>query len=317
MRKFILVVLIIMLLAAIPAYAQQPTPTEQPQPVALAPELMDTGVNAFEARDYDKALLDFSLFILLNPTYSQGYYLRALSHLGRDDADSALADIQQAIDLMPDNPQYGAVLYNLRGDIYSNLERYEEAIADYTEAIDLNPSVELYFSRAQLYGLIEDYENALDDLDAAIAEAPDDPVLFIYRAIINTEMDDEEAAAPDYYRFMQLIEIDRIEHDALVDSEPQFVRMNQGVIHQFELEGERNQVVSIVAQGRPGDNVDPLLVLLDEDGDVLAANDDYDQRADSVIIDFQLPSTGTYFVLVSHSLGGFQGEVAVAYQVTK
>jgi tetratricopeptide (TPR) repeat protein len=319
MRKITFFILTIALLAALPAYAQQPTPeqTQQPLPVALAPELMDSGAAAFDAQDYDTALVDFSLFILLNPTFSQGYYLRALSHLGREDTDSALSDLQQALALMPENPEYGAVLYQLRADIYSDLERYDDALADYSEAIDLFPSAELYFRRAQLYGFIADFDNALTDLNAALVEAPDDPVLLVYRASINLELGNDEEAPPDYYRFLQVIEAQRVEHEPLVDSEPQYVFINQGVIHQFEIEGEREQVISIVAQGRPGDNIDPLMVLLDDGGGVLAANDDYEGRIDAVILDFQLPSNGTYTLLVSHSLGGFQGEVVVAYQVTK
>lgn len=320
MRKLAFLLVIIVVAAALPAYAQEQPAAGQTQPqspVALAPELIDRGAAAFDAQDYDRALLDFSLFILLNPTYSEGYYLRALSHLGREDTDQALADIEQALAIMPDAPEYGAILYDLRANIYTDLERYDDAIADYSEAIDLNPSAQLYFSRAQLYGILEDFDKSLTDLNDAVADAPDDPILRVYRAFINNQLGNTEDAAPDYYRFMELIETQRVENEPLVDSEPQFVTVNQGVIHQFELDGEREQVISIIAQGRPGDQIDPLLVLLDADGDVLAANDDYGDRVDAVILDFQLPSNGTYTVLVSHSLGGFQGEVLVAYQVTK
>ena len=320
MRKFSLLFLLIILLTALPAYAQEQPASGQPQQqaqIALAPELITTGAAAFDAQDYDRALLDFSLFILLNPTYSQGYYLRALSYLGREDTDNALADLEQAFATMPDSPEYGVVLYDLRANIYTDLERYDDAIADYSEAIDLSPSADLYFSRAQLFGVIEDFDKALTDLNSAIVESADDPVLRVYRAFINIQLGNSEDAAPDYYRFMELIETQRIENDPLVESEPQFVMINQGVIHQFELDGERDQVISIIAQGRPGDSIDPLMVLLDDGGDVLAANDDYGDGIDSVILDFQLPSDGTYTLLVSHSLGGFQGEVVVAYQVTK
>lgn len=321
MRKLALLFPLIALLAALPIRGQEQQPsegqTEPPVPVALAPELIDTGAAAYDAQDFDRALLDFSLFILLNPTYSQGYYLRALSHLGREDPDKALEDIEQALATMPDVPEYGAALYDLRANIYINLERYDEAIADYTEAIDLSPSADLYFSRAQVYGAIEDFDMALLDLNSAIAESADDPILRVYRAYLNTQLGNTEDAAPDYYTFMQLIETQRVENDALVDSIPQFVTLTQGIVHQFEIEGERDQVISILAQGRPGDEVDPLMVLLNEDGQVLAANDDYGDTIDAAIFDFQLPSDGTYTVLVSHSLGGFEGQVVVVYEVTK
>ena len=47
----------------------------------------------------------------------------------------AIADFTQAISL---NPDY-AKAYNNRGNAHSNLGAYQEAIADYTQAIPLTP----------------------------------------------------------------------------------------------------------------------------------------------------------------------------------
>jgi tetratricopeptide (TPR) repeat protein len=318
MRKLTLLILLTTLLVAVPAYGQGQPQTEEQVPIALVPEVFDSGGAALDAEDYDRAVLDFSLYILLNPTFSQGYYARALSYLGREDTDKALEDIEQALATTPpDLPEYEAALYALRASIYSDQERYDEAIADYTEAIELSPGAEFYANRALVYATIEDFDKALPDLNNAIEQMSNDPFLRVYRAYVNTQLGNTDEAAPDYYSFMQLIETRRVENDTLVEGEPQYITIGQGTVHQFEIEGERDQVISILAQGRPGDGIDPLLVLLDEDGDVLAANDDYGDGIDSLIIDFQLPSDGTYTVLVTHSLGGFNGEVVVAYEVTK
>ena len=58
-------------LLAVPALAQtgaQPTP---PPIAVIAPEAYGRGIDALNADDYDRALIDLSLFILLNPTYTR------------------------------------------------------------------------------------------------------------------------------------------------------------------------------------------------------------------------------------------------------
>ena len=56
-----------------------------------------------------------------------------------DRYEEALADFNRAIDL---DPSYAWALAN-RGETYRRMERYEEALADLTRAIDLNPEPRL------------------------------------------------------------------------------------------------------------------------------------------------------------------------------
>ena len=65
------------------------------------------------AQKYDQAVLDLSLFILLNPTYSPGYYARAQGYMGLNDLDNALKDVDQAIATASANTSadYGSALY--------------------------------------------------------------------------------------------------------------------------------------------------------------------------------------------------------------
>lgn len=323
MRKRITLTLLIAIMLVLPAaahaqQAQQPTPAPQSQPSGIvAPELFDSATSALDAEDFDRAVLHMSLFLLLNPTFSQGYYVRALGYLRSDNTEQALVDVEQALSTAPDIPEYQSALYGLRANIHTQTDEIEDAAEDYTRAIDLNPSPELHANRALAYITLQDYEAALDDLDSAVQAVDDDPVLRLYRAFVHTRLENDLEAAQDYYEFMQLVETRRVENDPLVAGQPSIVTIERGVVHEFELEGEHDQLLTVIAQGRPGDQIDPLLVLLDDEGEVLAADDDSGGATNAVIVNFELPADGTYTVLVSHSLGGFDGQVAVAYEVTK
>ena len=65
-------------------------------PVAL-PELLQRANEAYAAGDDKQAIIDYSLFILLNPTFSQAYYNRALSYEATGDLNQAIQDLGRAL----------------------------------------------------------------------------------------------------------------------------------------------------------------------------------------------------------------------------
>jgi hypothetical protein len=87
-----------------------------------------------------------------------------------DREQEALADFDQAISLAPDDER--ALAY--RGDTYRWLGRYEEALADLSRAIDLNPDYARAIAwRGETYRQMGPYEEAVADLSRAIDQAPD------------------------------------------------------------------------------------------------------------------------------------------------
>jgi tetratricopeptide (TPR) repeat protein len=58
---------------------------------------------------------------------------------GRGDLENAIADYTEALRL---NPDY-ALAYNNRGDAYYNQGRYDQAIEDYTAALRIDPNFTL------------------------------------------------------------------------------------------------------------------------------------------------------------------------------
>ncbi len=69
-----------------------------------------------------------------------------------------------------------AKAYNNRGNAYDAKGDYDRAIADYTEAIRLDPKyAHAYNNRGNAYGAKGDYDHAIADFDQVIREL--DPVV--------------------------------------------------------------------------------------------------------------------------------------------
>ena len=89
------------------------------------------------------------------------------------------------------------------GHKYLTEMNYTEAVASFTEAIELNPDdIEAYLGRAEAYIGLKQYDDAKADYGTAIEKAADQPYLqaeaYIGRAEINEETNENEDALSDY-----------------------------------------------------------------------------------------------------------------------
>jgi len=67
------------------------------------------------------------------------YGMRASAYIAAKRWDEAIADLNKAIELKPDD----AIAYESRGWVYEEKGEIEKAIANYREAIKLNPNFQL------------------------------------------------------------------------------------------------------------------------------------------------------------------------------
>jgi tetratricopeptide (TPR) repeat protein len=67
------------------------------------------------------------------------YYNRGISYDKKGNSEEAVKNFTKAIEI----DKTKADFYSNRGFAYRKLKRYEEAIKDYTEAISLNPSTSI------------------------------------------------------------------------------------------------------------------------------------------------------------------------------
>ena len=125
-----------------------------------------------------------------------GIYLnRGLRYDYKGDYDLALADYNQAIEI---DPTF-AKAFNNRGGTYTKMKDYERAIADFDAAIRLDPNYGGAFtSRCSAYTLKGEYERAIADCNQAIRINPRDALAFFDRGYANYLKKDNDRSISDY-----------------------------------------------------------------------------------------------------------------------
>lgn len=120
------------------------------------------GLKAYNSHDYKLALVSFNKFLKQSPHSAYGYVDRAAVsfRLGLPVADQ-LSDLNKAISL--DTNLTNA--YFNRGNTYTRLGLYAEAIADYSYVVKKNPTdAEAFDNRASARAKAGDYFGTLTDV---------------------------------------------------------------------------------------------------------------------------------------------------------
>lgn len=116
----------------------------------------------------EKAVQEFTRKIQAEPKNSRNYHMRATAryHLGQ--RITAIADWTEAINLQP----HEIYFYN-RGSVRIENGDFDDAISDFDEAIRANPrGVYYYASRGIAFNAKGNYAKAISDFDRAIELAP-------------------------------------------------------------------------------------------------------------------------------------------------
>ncbi len=343
MRK-LAVLSVLILSVALPVMAQDSGISEDM--LIVAPELYDRAVTAYQAEDYEQAILDASFVILLNPTYSRAYYLRAFSYLSLEQTDSALADLAVAIEHAPDqefevllhltrasvyteqeswdpaledlaaaielNPE-STEAYLMRADVNVLQERYEDALADYNRVIEIAPTVyEAVVGRARVQAELGNYEEAVSDYTTLIELDPQNAQFYLARGAVYSESGSDAEAATDFLEWIRFTNTNVNEDYQLVIGQSIEVEFREGLLFFVPFQALEGQIINIEATGQPGTQVDPLIVLVQaEEGTPLAGDDDSGGDFNAAIMDYTIPADGIYAVLLIHSGGGAEGSVVL------
>ncbi len=92
------------------------------------------------------------------------YYNRGNDHLNKGAYEEAISDYTKALEIEPQS----ADVYANRGLAYSQIGRNDKAISDFNEALEINPQYALaYNSRAVVYYTIGEYDKAWRDVHKA------------------------------------------------------------------------------------------------------------------------------------------------------
>ncbi|MCZ8250285.1 tetratricopeptide repeat protein [Microcystis sp. LE19-195.1E] len=118
----------------------------------------------------------------------------------RENYEQALTVINQAISLVPNNPNY----YNEKWAVLSELKRYDEGLAAITQAIDLAPRAAWYVNRGILYRRQQKYELALDDYNKAIELNPNHANAYNNRGNLYKDLQKYDLALADYDKAIEI-----------------------------------------------------------------------------------------------------------------
>lgn len=110
--------------------------------------------------------------IRLDPQYADGYYCRATIYRDQGERDKALADMYEAIRLKGDEAKY----YGLRGLLYGDKNMWDKGLSDLNRQIELMGSDATHYDfgrRGDFYVELGKFEDAVKDYTKAIELRPD------------------------------------------------------------------------------------------------------------------------------------------------
>ena len=99
--------------------------------------LMARGVEEMDAENYRAAIATFSEIVRRKPDFAEGWNKRATVYYLAGEYASSIADCGE---VLKRNARHFGALSGL-GLIYTQLERYDEALAWYRKALEVNPNM--------------------------------------------------------------------------------------------------------------------------------------------------------------------------------
>jgi tetratricopeptide (TPR) repeat protein len=99
--------------------------------------LMARGVQEMDAQDYRAAIGTFSEIVRRKPEFAEGWNKRATVYYLAGEYGKSIADCAE---VLKRNARHFGALSGL-GLIYAQLERYDDALAWYRKALDVNPNM--------------------------------------------------------------------------------------------------------------------------------------------------------------------------------
>jgi import receptor subunit TOM70 len=143
----------------------------------------------------------------LSEETGKGQLQIGLNHLDNKNTpsyESAAAAFDKALEL-GDLGEYEAFAYNMRGTFRCLRGKHEEALADLTKSIELDPSMtQSYIKRASMNLELGAPDKAEEDFAKALEHNKEDPDIFYHRAQLHFIKGEFTEAASDYQKSIDL-----------------------------------------------------------------------------------------------------------------
>ena len=185
------------------AYEKEQTIEQKEKENAKAENFYREGASAYNRKDFNTAITEFTKAVEMNPEHAQSYAGRGYAHLNLKKFDLALRDFNKSINIDPGNHKlysdrayiyyqtgeldlaitdYSKAIalksdsfeaFHFRGHTYRKQNKLDLALADFSKAIQIQSNVaDLYCDRADIYSIQKKFGAALSDLDKAIEYDP-------------------------------------------------------------------------------------------------------------------------------------------------
>jgi tetratricopeptide (TPR) repeat protein len=280
------------------------------------------GIAKFRNEEFESALDDFTITIDLDPTSTVAYFNRALVYAELFDIEAAAEDMETVTDL---NPTDAEAHYEL-GLMLVDLDDEDDGLEAFETALALDSTYyQVYAARGVLHYLNGDYEDALPDLENYIRYAGDDAsqdvinLLDEARAQLATPIPPTQPPTP---------EPPPPTTEVVAQDEPQPINYGDrfdGTItvdiyeYLYEFNASAGDRVDIKMTARDG-TLDPLIFLLDAEGNTIAENDDdlNNTGRDSFLQGFEITTDGIYTFIATRfqqDLGNTEGSFTVSLEL--
>lgn len=176
--------------------------TGHPAPAWKRKKLPDVSYVLDETKSFQSACVEFRLVTApLQRRFANTYFNRGLRLAQKKDWDAALLRYTVAIRLKPGF----AHAFNNRGLVYRQLGEYDEAISNYTAAIRHDPAYANAFNnRGFAYRRIGKFQAAIDDYTMAIKLKPGHAIAWFNRGFARARLGKLDAAISDYSEAIRL-----------------------------------------------------------------------------------------------------------------
>lgn len=164
---------------------------------------------------YKQAIADFDKVIAQKPKYACTYNNRGLAKFESGLYAEAINDYTAVLNL---DQNHHKIVYVNRADAYASLKQYENAMADYTKAVELDPTNKAYYEHEHISK--KDLESNKDLLPAWKKEVIDGPCPNYYRGKFEFDMGMYERALNDMHQAVALFPENKYAYTlrALIDS---------------------------------------------------------------------------------------------------
>jgi tetratricopeptide (TPR) repeat protein len=153
-----------------------------------------------ETGQFQKAIADFSQGLELENNAGL-YNSRGKTYFDFRRPQEAINDYTNAINLKPNDPEF---LVN-RGAAYGMLGKMDAALADFTKGLEVDPEYEnAFYNRSLVYTALRRYDQALQDQETYLRLDPFNPEIWYQKGVSLRQLGRQNEALSDFNRAIEL-----------------------------------------------------------------------------------------------------------------